>query len=104
MPAASHEHPKFDFFALAPDAFDAIVAAWGWPKFRADQVRDWVYKKGVTDPQQMSNLSKLDRARLAESVLFGTATVAKEQHSSDGTIKLLLSWEGGATADTVMIP
>ena len=26
MPAASHEHPKFDFFDLTPDAFDAIVA------------------------------------------------------------------------------
>jgi 23S rRNA (adenine2503-C2)-methyltransferase len=35
---------------------------------------------------------------------FASATVTKEQHSSDGTIKLLLTWPDGGTAETVMIP
>src|SRR5688572_13016796 len=53
--------PRLDFFGLDAAAFDAAVIEWGWPRFRAQQVRDWVYGKGVTDPAQMSNLSKSDR-------------------------------------------
>ena len=36
-----------------PQAFDDLARSWGWPRFRADQVRDWVYRKLVTDPQAM---------------------------------------------------
>src|SRR5687768_8011655 len=92
------------FFGLAPEEFDGLVARWGWPAYRAAQVRDWVYRKLVTDPAHMSNLSKLDRARLAENVSFDTATIATTQRSNDGTIKLLLTWPDGANAETVMIP
>src|SRR5688572_3369246 len=92
------------FFGLAPEEFDGLVARWGWPAYRAAQVRDWVYRKLVTDPAHMPNLSKLDRARLAENVSFDTATIATTQRSNDGTIKLLLTWPDGANAETVMIP
>src|SRR5690349_8995655 len=95
---------KSDFFSLAPAAFDAVVAQWGWPRFRADQVRDWVYRKLVLDHEKMSNLSKLDRARLGENVSFGTSQLLARQSSSDGTQKLLLGWGNTATAETVMIP
>jgi len=98
---------KSDFFSLTPASFDAVVAEWGWPRFRADQVRDWVYRKLVLDPERMTNLSKLDRARLAEHVSFGTSQVLAHQSSSDGTQKLLLGWTTptpDATAETVMIP
>ena len=93
-----------NIFDLLPQEFDALIAASGLPRFRADQLRDWVYKKNVIDPEMMSNLGNADRARLAEIVRFGGAEIVKEQHSDDGTIKLLLTWPGGASAETVMIP
>ncbi|HLL90534.1 MAG TPA: 23S rRNA (adenine(2503)-C(2))-methyltransferase RlmN [Tepidisphaeraceae bacterium] len=92
------------FFGLDAARLTAALAADGWPKFRAAQVLDWVYRKGVTDPHQMSNLSKLDRQKLVDRFTFVSATVEKDQLSTDGTRKLLLSWQGGAQAETVMIP
>jgi 23S rRNA (adenine2503-C2)-methyltransferase len=60
----------------------------------------------------MSNLSRMDRATLAERITFVPSNVAAHQSSSDGTQKLLLAWpgpstssgQGGASAETVMIP
>jgi 23S rRNA (adenine2503-C2)-methyltransferase len=90
---------------MLPDALHAHLAGWGWPKFRAQQLLDWVYRKFVTDPESMSNLSRLDRQRLAAEMAFFTAHIAVHQSSSDGTEKLLLTWSGGtANAETVMIP
>jgi 23S rRNA (adenine2503-C2)-methyltransferase len=63
-----------------------------------------VYDRGVADPARMTNLSKADRAILAERVDFATAAVASNQLSEDGTRKLLLTWPAGAQAETVMIP
>jgi 23S rRNA (adenine2503-C2)-methyltransferase len=85
-------------------ALGEAVRAWGWPAFRAGQVLDWVYVKGVVDPQQMTNLSKPDRQTLAERVEFSAAGIAGEQHSSDGTVKVLLAWPDGKNAEAVMIP
>src|SRR5688500_17376645 len=114
---------KIAFFGLDAAGFDAAVAAWGWPRFRAQQVRDWVYGKLVADPALMTNLSKADREALRERVDFPTAAVTAHQRSSDGTQKLLLTWptepgragpdrgdtprlsvEASANAETVMIP
>jgi 23S rRNA (adenine2503-C2)-methyltransferase len=103
MPLDPANPSKAEFFGLLPHEFDALVAQWGWPKFRAKQVRDWVYQKMVTDPQQMTNLSKLDREKLLENVNFESAEIIRRQDSSDGTRKLLLAW-GSANAETVMIP
>jgi len=95
---------RIDFFGLDAAAFDAAVVGWGWPKFRAQQVRDWVYGKLVADPQKMTNLSVKDRQMLSERVTFTSATVSSHQRSSDGTQKLLLTWPDGSNAETVMIP
>ena len=92
------------FLGLSPDEADEVFRGWNWPRFRAKQVRDWVYGKFVADPEKMTTLSKADRATLSERMAFATATVTKNQLSSDGTRKLLLTWPDGAQAETVMIP
>jgi 23S rRNA (adenine2503-C2)-methyltransferase len=95
---------KVSFFGLDAAGFDAEVTAWGWPRFRAQQVRDWVYGKLIADPDRMTNLSKADRQTLRERVDFGSAEVTAHQRSGDGTQKLLLTWPEGGNAETVMIP
>jgi 23S rRNA (adenine2503-C2)-methyltransferase len=103
-PATPAATTKLDFFGLDAASFDAAVVEWGWPRFRAQQVRDWVYGKGVADPDRMTNLSQRDRDLLSERVRFASADVTASQRSTDGTQKLLLTWPDGATAETVMIP
>jgi 23S rRNA (adenine2503-C2)-methyltransferase len=106
MPPAPCDSSKAEFFSLLPDELESLVQRWGMPRFRAGQVLDWVYRKGVTDPGQMLNLSKQDRAILAERCCFATAETIAKQLSNDGTLKLLLTWgeSSGANAETVMIP
>ena len=83
----------------------AKVVSLGCAKFRASQLRDWVYIKGETSPDKMTNLSKQDRIVLSQYItIFSSATITREQRSSDGTIKLLLTWPNGSSAETVMIP
>ena len=63
------------------------------PAFRAKQILEWVYQKGVADPGQMSNLSKLDRDTLAREMTFHSGDTVSHQKASDGTQKLLIQWE-----------
>jgi 23S rRNA (adenine2503-C2)-methyltransferase len=94
---------KTSIFVETPK-WGEILTDWGWPRFRAAQVQDWVYNKLVADPELMSNLSKSDRQKLASEIEFGSATIAADQKSTDGTRKLLLRWPDGSSAETVMIP
>src|SRR6266498_1643229 len=94
---------KPSFFGIYSAEFDEMAAGWGWPRYRAQQVRDWVYGKMVDRPEGMTNLSKTDRQTLAERVEFTSGEVIKHQRSSDETQKLLIKW-GDANAETVMIP
>ncbi len=104
MPALENNLSPTDFFGLTASEFDVLAAMWGWPRFRAGQVRDWVYQKAVLDFAGMSNLSKRDREELPKRLNLLKATIVSRQDSEDGTIKLLLSWEDGSNAETVMIP
>jgi len=93
------------FFELSPRELESLVVdKLGLPKFRAQQLREWVYVKGVVDPQEMTNLSRLDRAKINENIEFVRAVITSHQISSDGTHKLLLTWPDGSNAETVMIP
>jgi 23S rRNA (adenine2503-C2)-methyltransferase len=108
MNSPARDNLKVEMLGLETPQLDALVAGWGLPKFRAQQVREWVFGRAVTDISAMSNLSKLDRDKLTELLSVVTSTVAAHQKSEDGTQKLLLEWLGvdgnKAQAETVMIP
>jgi 23S rRNA (adenine2503-C2)-methyltransferase len=95
---------KIQFYSLTAEDLSRRVAELGWPTFRARQLMDWVYGKGVDNPETMSNFAKSDRAKIAETFTFSMSTILRRQTSEDGTEKLLLGWPGGAVAETVMIP
>ena len=100
--SASSARPRL--FDLLPEELVAHLAAAKWPAYRGKQVLDWVYAKGVTDPDGMTNLSRRDRDELSDRIDFSPAAVLANQLSSDGTRKLLLGWGHEANAETVMIP
>ncbi|HZZ41398.1 MAG TPA: 23S rRNA (adenine(2503)-C(2))-methyltransferase RlmN [Tepidisphaeraceae bacterium] len=104
MPDAPPIPPKADFFGLTPEELNAFLKPLHWPAFRANQLRDWAYKKAIADPAEMSNFPKLDRDLLSGLLSFATSTVTRRQDSTDGTQKLLLTWPNLANAETVMIP
>ncbi|MEX2670643.1 MAG: 23S rRNA (adenine(2503)-C(2))-methyltransferase RlmN [Phycisphaeraceae bacterium] len=77
-------------FGLTRDELQAHLASLGMPRFRTDQILNWVYQRGVADPQQMTDLSKADRERLAAHLTFTTLAPLRHQSATDGTQKLLL--------------
>jgi len=88
-------HPVRHIFDLSPDTLEAWCQARAMPKFRAGQILEWVYQKGIADPEQMSNLSKLDRTKLAAEITFLSGDVIRHQSATDGVQKLLIEWREG---------
>jgi 23S rRNA (adenine2503-C2)-methyltransferase len=82
-----------------PEARDILLAA-GHKAFRAKQLADWVYGKGVTDVAMMSNIP----ASVADDLSFLTSSIAARTDSRDGTTKLLLDLHDGCQVETVLIP
>ena len=79
-------------FDLTPDTLGELIAGWGMPAYRAEQVLEWVYRHGVTDPDQMTNLGKADRQILAQRLGFVRGRVLGHQLATDGTQKMLIDW------------
>lgn len=82
---------------------DPLVSIGARP-FHAKQLFKWIHARGVVDPNAMRDLPTAVRGALAEMGLDRVASIAREQCSSDGTRKLLLSLHDGATVETVLIP
>lgn len=54
-----------------------------------------MYAKNVIDPEQMTNLSNLDREMLKREMTFLSSDVIEHQFATDGTQKLLVQWQDG---------
>lgn len=89
------KHPTTHAFALTPESLGAWCAERAMAPFRAAQILDWVYAKGVIDPEAMSNLSKRERDTLREQMVFLSGDVLAHQRASDETQKLLIQWTDG---------
>lgn len=76
----------------------------GEKPFRADQAIKWIYQMGQTDFSEMTNFSKVLRAKLAEKCEVRAPEINVRQESSDGTIKYALLLEGGQEVEAVWIP
>ncbi|WP_145077020.1 23S rRNA (adenine(2503)-C(2))-methyltransferase RlmN [Poriferisphaera corsica] len=110
---------QIHFFDLTDKELAETFQSFGLSKFRAKQILDWVYAKGVIDPNQMTNLSVKDRELVKNKLEFLQGVAVKHQVATDGTQKLLIDWalsgnslsvlnnqEGGSESQTecVMIP
>ncbi len=100
MPADS----RTDLIGLDRAAMTALFAEAGLPKFRANQVWQWIYHKGATGFDGMTNLAKPLRQQLAERFRISRPAVATRQDSTDGTIKWLMRFADGNEAEMVFIP
>ena len=101
---------KRKLLGLTSDEMKNIALELGLPKFAGTQMAEWIYHKHVGDISEMTNISKANREKLAESFEVGCAAPIDAQHSKDGTIKYLFpvstTSEGntGKFVETVFIP
>jgi 23S rRNA (adenine2503-C2)-methyltransferase len=83
---------------------EAALAARGQERFRARQLFGWIYRRGVTDVDAMTDLSRDLRATIATEFTVSTPVIVARERSSDGTEKFLLRLADGRRIESVFIP
>lgn len=76
----------------------------GEKPFRADQLFKWIYQGFETDFEQMNNLSKVLRTRLADVAYVRFPRLEQVQIAEDGTRKWLMRLHDGNGIEVVLIP
>ncbi len=73
-------------------------------KLRSKQLFHWIYHRGVTDFDSMTDIAKQMRPWLEERFVIGRPQVVEAQVSSDGTRKWLLRTDDAQEYEMVFIP
>ena len=89
--------PHPDLASLELGELEHELEARGIPRFHARQLYRWIFKRGVTDFDLMTDLAKSFRERLKEIAEIRTPQIRMTQVSSDGTRKWLLAMGIAAT-------
>ncbi len=81
-----------------------IVNANGLPRFTAKQVVDWLYKKEISDIDEMSNISAANRKTLSDNYCIGIEKPTQVSVSTDGTKKYVFKVGANQFIESVFIP
>lgn len=103
-PEPSNAPAPRDLRSLTHGEILELVSSLGQPKFRAKQIEDWVWSKGATSLDEMTNLPKSLRESLAGVVTLEGAEEVTRQVSSDGSRKYLLRFPDGVMVECVGMP
>jgi len=95
---------KQSLLGMTLNELKEAVRELGMPAFTGGQIARWLYVQHARSIEEMTNLSKNNRARLAERYRIGCADPIDAQHSDDGTIKYLFPTVNGKFVETVYIP
>ena len=86
------------------EALSAYCERLGEKRFRAVQLFRWIHQRGARDFDQMSDLAKSLRAKLAGCATIRPLPVISEHVSADGTVKWLFDVGAGNAVESVFIP
>jgi 23S rRNA (adenine2503-C2)-methyltransferase len=81
-----------------------VAAEAGLPDYAGKQLADWIYRKGVTRFEDMSNLPRAARELLSERYAVVLSSPVKTTESSDGTKKYLFSAGSSGFVEAAWIP
>ena len=87
-----------------PELTQWVTGDLGLPKFRAQQIWQWVWQRMARSFDEMTNISKPVREELSKKAQIVWPEVDKIQTSSDSTTKFLLRLGDGERVETVLIP
>jgi 23S rRNA (adenine2503-C2)-methyltransferase len=93
-----------DLAELERAALEAMLEARGVERFRARQIFRWIYRRGVSDIEAMTDLPRDLRTALAADFTLTTPEVVERERSVDGTEKFLLRLADLRYIESVFIP
>jgi 23S rRNA (adenine2503-C2)-methyltransferase len=95
---------KLNLLGMPQGELEALFADLGEKPYRARQLLQWMYQRGVTDFDAMTDLSKSLRAKLVERATIALPRVDSQHESSDGTVKWLFASGSGQRVEAVYSP
>jgi 23S rRNA (adenine2503-C2)-methyltransferase len=75
--------PERDIRDLTIGELRKELSGWGEPAYRAGQMYDWLYRKGADSFDDLTDIPKVLRQRLAESFSLGALELAEHLVSRD---------------------
>ena len=96
--------PKINLLGMSLSKLQALFKDWGEPAFRAMQVIKWIHQYGVSDFNEMTNVSRALRSKLLDVAEIRAPEVVSHHLSDDGTCKWLIRVDGGSCIEAVLIP
>ncbi|HEY1891531.1 MAG TPA: 23S rRNA (adenine(2503)-C(2))-methyltransferase RlmN [Steroidobacteraceae bacterium] len=100
----SRDTTATNLLGLPRPALEAFVAGLGSKPFRARQLMNWVYKRGESSFERMTDLAKDFRTQLAGHASIATPQIVTAQQSADGTRKWVLRADASQAFEMVFIP
>jgi 23S rRNA (adenine2503-C2)-methyltransferase len=97
-------HPRTDLGALEIGELEAALESRGVERFHARQLYRWIYKRGVTDVDRMTDLSRTLRETIRNEFVISTPRVVGDERSIDGTRKFVLELADARRIEAVFIP
>ena len=95
---------KINLLNLSLTGLRDFFANLGEKPFRGTQVLKWIHQYGVSDFDDMTNVSKPLREQLKKIAIIQGPEVLSQKLSDDGTIKWVLKLDSGQAIETVFIP
>jgi 23S rRNA (adenine2503-C2)-methyltransferase len=95
---------KTDIKSLQFEELDQKVREFGEPPYRAQQIVDWLYQKRAQAFEEMSDLPREFRSKLAEQFEFSKIDIVRVLGSRDTTRKFLFRLNDDSLIETVLIP
>ena len=85
------------------ESFESEILAADFPKYRAKQVFDWIFKKRISDWDSMKNLPKAFLEWLRINYVIDPTKILLDKQSNDVTQKFLIQLEDKRLIETVLI-
>ncbi len=95
---------KRNLLGLPQRDLEAYFVELGEKPYHARQVMQWLYHRGETDFEAMTDLSKSLRQQLIAAAVVELPEVMSQHDSADGTVKWLFSSGSGQAVEAVFIP
>lgn len=95
---------KKRLLGLTLDELKVVAAEAGLPSYAAKQMADWLYKKKITQIDDMTNIAEKKRQLLNEQYEVGAYAPVDLMKSVDGTIKYLYSAGESHFVEAVYLP
>lgn len=95
---------KIDLKNLDQQQLLHFIVGLGEPSFRGKQIMAWLYRYGIREIFQMTDLAKSFRILLEQHAWISHFTTPIIEQSSDGCVKFAFSLDDGNIIESVLIP